>query len=70
MTERIHSDLTYQIIGAAMEVHKVLGQGFLEAVYESALVYELDLRSLPYERQKRPTELWHTIPACNTRRTL
>ncbi len=58
MTELIHSDLTYQIIGAAMEVHKVLGHGFLEAVYESALACELDLRGIPYERQKRLTVMY------------
>jgi GxxExxY protein len=34
-------------------VHKILGLGFLESVYESALAYEFDLRGIPYERQKR-----------------
>jgi len=37
---------TYQIIGAAMEVHRVLGCGFLEAIYRGALVAELLLRGL------------------------
>jgi GxxExxY protein len=36
-----------------MEVHTLLGPGFLEAVYEAALAHELSLRGLPYERQKR-----------------
>lgn len=53
MPEIIHKDLSYAIVGAAMEVHKILGPGFLESVYESALAYEFDLRGIPYERQKR-----------------
>ena len=36
-----------------MEVHKVLGPGFLEAVYQTALEDELALRQIPYESQKR-----------------
>ena len=35
-----------------MEVHRELGSGFLEYVYEEALCYELDLRKIPFERQK------------------
>jgi len=36
-----HEDLTGQIIGAAIEVHKQLGPGFVESIYENALVVEL-----------------------------
>ena len=43
---------TYKIIGAAMEVHKELGCGFLEAVYEEALAIEFKMQGLPYEQQK------------------
>ena len=46
-----HAALTEQIIGAAIEVHRQLGPGFLESIYENALVYELGQRSLPTERQ-------------------
>ncbi|MBC7227479.1 MAG: GxxExxY protein [Thermoflexales bacterium] len=53
MPELLYGDLTRAIIGAAMEVHRTLGHGFLEAVYEAALARELDLRGIPYERQKR-----------------
>ena len=48
----LFADLTYKIIGAAMEVHKTLGPGFLEAVYEEALAYELKKLGLAFERQK------------------
>jgi GxxExxY protein len=42
---------TYDIIGAALEVHHVLGHGFLEAVYQHALAEELTLRKIPFRRE-------------------
>ena len=48
----LYEDITEGIIGAAMEVHRELGNGFLEYVYEEALCYELKLRKVPFERQK------------------
>jgi len=48
----LYKDLTQKIIGAAMEVHRELGTGFLEYVYEVALCYELNLREIHFERQK------------------
>ena len=44
-------DLTEQIIGAAIEVHKALGPGLLESAYEECLCHELALRTLRFERQ-------------------
>jgi GxxExxY protein len=51
-TELLHKDITEKIIGAAMEVHRTLGAGFLEAVYSEALAYELKQNGLKYEREK------------------
>jgi len=47
----IYSEITGPVIGAAMEVHKILGPGFLESVYEEAFAIELDLRNISYKRQ-------------------
>jgi GxxExxY protein len=44
--------LTGDVIGAAIEVHKTLGPGLLESAYEECLCHELELREIPYERQK------------------
>jgi GxxExxY protein len=52
MAEIVHKELSYAIIGAAMEVHRELGPGFLEAVYEKALAHELTQRGITYEEQK------------------
>ena len=46
---------SYRIIGACMEVHKVLGAGFLEPVYQEALAYEFYLQNIPFEREKKLT---------------
>jgi len=48
----IHEEKTYQIIGACFEVHKHLGNGFLEAVYAEALSKELHTRKIPFEKEK------------------
>ena len=45
-------NLATAVIGAAIEVHRILGPGYLESIYESALAVELELRGVPFERQK------------------
>ncbi len=50
--ELLYKDLTEKIIGAAMEVHRELGCGFLEALYQEAFELELKLRKIEFLRQK------------------
>jgi len=45
-------ELTEKIIGAAINVHKELGPGYIESIYEEALCIELNHLRIPYERQK------------------
>src|SRR5262249_20186234 len=52
-TEHTENDeLTSRVIGAAIEVHRILGPGLLESIYEAALCHELSLRGIPFECQK------------------
>ena len=46
------NQLTEQIIGAGIEVHKLLGPGLLESAYQRALAHEFRLRRIPFEEQK------------------
>ncbi len=41
----------HKVIGAAIEVHRLIGPGYLESVYEEALSVELNLRNIPFTRQ-------------------
>ncbi|MDD5010882.1 MAG: GxxExxY protein [Phycisphaerae bacterium] len=59
----LYSEFTRPVIGAAMEVHKILGSGFLESVYEEAFAIELDLNKIPYERQKSIEVVYKNRPA-------
>lgn len=46
------NELTREIIGAVIEVHRLLGPGLLEGVYEEALCHELHLRKIAFKRQQ------------------
>jgi GxxExxY protein len=54
LTEKVypHQDLTEKIIGAAIEVHRALGPGLLESIYQTCLAHEMALRGLRFEKEK------------------
>ena len=58
MTEILLKEEVYAVVGAAMAVHRELGAGFLEAVYQEALEWELQLRRVPFESQTPLTILY------------
>ena len=51
MNAYLHTNLTGEILGSADAVHKALGPGFLEAIYEGALCFELSTRGIPFTQQ-------------------
>jgi GxxExxY protein len=55
-------ELARAVIGAAIEVHRQLGPGFLESIYEEALCVELEDRQIPFERQKEISVLYKDRP--------
>jgi GxxExxY protein len=61
ISKRLINELSYEIIGAAIEVHKVLGPGLLEKNYEQALMHELQLRSLKTTSQQTVEILYKEI---------
>ena len=67
MEERGPDPATEAIIGAAIEVHRHLGPGLLEAVYEEALCHELTLRAIRFERQKEVDVVYKDIVIKNQR---
>jgi len=55
-------DLAHAVIGAAIEVHRELGPGYLESVYEDAMAVELELRGIPFRRQVGMTVMYKGRP--------
>lgn len=51
MTKKYLTELTYEIIGAAIEVHKILGPGLLESVYHKCLAHEFALRGIEFHSE-------------------
>lgn len=53
INEFLYKEESFAVIGAAMEVHRTLGWGFLENVYQTALAHEFALRDIPFAQQVR-----------------
>jgi GxxExxY protein len=52
MESFLHKELSYQVLGAAYNVHNILGPGLLEHAYREALCVELEVSGIPFEREK------------------
>ena len=61
MGELRNKDLSGRVIAAAIKVHRTLGPGFIELIYENALCLELGIAGLKYERQKEVAILYAGI---------
>ncbi|MFC5271923.1 GxxExxY protein [Adhaeribacter terreus] len=57
----INDELTYKIIGCAMQVHKKLGNGFQEVIYQRCLAIEMESTGLNFEREKEQTIYYNNI---------
>lgn len=53
-----HDELTHKIIGCAMKVHRILGNGFQEVIYQRALAIEMEQQALGFEREMEMTILY------------
>ena len=51
VTQKYITDLTYRINGACIEVHKILGAGLAEIVYQKALEKEFEIRNIPFKSE-------------------
>ena len=58
----IYPHEAYEIIGAAMDVHNTLGQGFLESVYQEALEIEMNKRNIPFTAQAKIQIQYKDVP--------
>ena len=56
-----NDDLTFKVIGCAMKVHRTLGNGFQEVIYQRCLAIELDLAGISFDREKEQTIYYNGI---------
>ena len=62
MSELKHADITKKIIGASFEVHKFLGNGFQEVIYQHALQYEMHQAGLTFQREIEQPIYYKDLP--------
>jgi GxxExxY protein len=62
MSNILFKEESFKIIGACMEVHKELGSGFSEPVYQEALAIELSKQDVPFEKEKELSIIYKGIP--------
>lgn len=62
----LYKEETYKIVGACMEVHRTLGCGFLEPVYQDAIALEFKNCGIPYEREKEFPITYKGVPLPRT----
>jgi GxxExxY protein len=53
MNKEEQDKITHEVIGSAMEVHRILGNGFQEVIYQRALSIEMNLRGIEHQREER-----------------
>jgi len=58
----LHSDLTSRVNAAAIAVHRALGPGYLEAIYEEAVCVELERQKIAFERQRAVRVRYESVP--------
>jgi GxxExxY protein len=66
MTDIIHAEESYKIIGACFEVYKEKGCGFLEAVFQECMQLELGMQGIPFEAQKIMPLSYKGVPMVQT----
>lgn len=66
MERKSINELTERVIGLAIKVHRNLGPGFLESVYQAALAYELEKAGIPFEREKELPVMYEDVVINNT----
>lgn len=65
MAQLVYKELSYKIIGAAMEVHRTLGPGFLEKVYQAALAHEFRLQHISFKEFQSIPVSYKGVPIGN-----